>query len=167
MNLRLLKKLSEIFDKDPESSEILIDQLDPDVPFWKSLFGLSDETLVWIYDVVLEYFKNNEIENSKDILQILLMFAPTVPAFWNALGFCFQREGDLDQALDYYLNAESIEEDLPETHFYLARCYLAMNLRPLAREQVEKLFKLIEKSNELRNSWEKPINQLANEISGK
>lgn len=163
---KAFEKLSELFDKALESSDLdLADQINPDLPIWTSLFGMSDETLGLIYESVLNCFENNEIENSKDILQILLMFAPTIPAFWNALGFCFQTEGNLDEALNQYLVAESMDEDLPETHFYLARCYLAMNKRCLAQEQVEKLSKRMDTLKNYKNQWEAAINQLANEVS--
>lgn len=160
------KTLSEIFRKRLEHEDVdWMNQWDPNTPVWAALYGISTETLLMIYEMVLTCYQNQEIENAKDLLQILLIFAPTVPAYWNALGFCFQAEGNFDQALNYYLTAEEIDEDQIETHFYLARCYAALNKKPLAQEQIDKLFKLIGASKEIKEQWENSVERLADEIS--
>lgn len=133
--------------------------------FWSSVYGISDETLVLIYDVFLECYKNRDISNAKDVLQILLIFAPTIPAYWNALGFCYQAEGNLEKALVYYLIAQEIDEDQIETYFYLTRCYLALNNKSLAKEQTEKLVKLISASSEKKNKWGNAIKQLLQDVN--
>jgi tetratricopeptide (TPR) repeat protein len=132
---------------------------------WTKLYGISDETLLIIYNLVLKCFKNKEIENAKNLLRILLLFAPIVPAYWNGLGFCYQTEGDSEQALRNYLLAESIDPEHFDTHFYLARCYLAMNNKTLAKEQVEKLNKLVAASPQLKGQWENAIAQLEQDIN--
>lgn len=142
-----------------------MNQIDTSIPIWTAIYGLSDETLLFIYELVLKCFKNKEIENSKDLLHILLMFAPTIPAYWNALGFCYQSEGNLDQALKNYLIAEDIDPDILDTHFYLARCYKAMNQKLLAQEQVEKISKVIAANNERQEQWKMQATQLAHELS--
>lgn len=160
-----LGDMVEQYSQDKLTDNTEVNQLDQNVPLWTALYGISDETLIMIYDIVLKCFENNEIENAKDLLQILLMFAPTIPAYWNAKGFCLQIEGNLDQALKNYLIAEEIDQDLLDTHFYLARCHMAMNNKLLAQEEVEKLTKLIAASKELKEEWENDVEQLANEIS--
>ena len=42
-----------------------IDSWDLNVSIWTAVYGLSNETLSLIYDIVLKCFNNNEIENSK------------------------------------------------------------------------------------------------------
>lgn len=158
-------KLIELYgqtktNKNPD----LLKNLEHDLPLSLALFGISNETLIEIYEIYLQCFKNKEIENSKDLIQLLLIFAPTIPAFWNALGVCFQNEGNFDQALNHYLIAEEINPSLVETHFYLARCYINQKNHPLAKEQVEKLFKLMNDSQDLKNQWEHAVHELAYEI---
>lgn len=147
-----------------DSDQDLSNRIDPNASLWTGLYGISDETLSFIYDMVLTSFNKNEVQDAKSLLQILITFAPIIPSYWNALGFCFQTEGNLEKALDHYLIAENINQDYLDAHFYLARCYMAMNNKFLAREQVEKLEKLIATSSELRDQWEGQVEQLANEI---
>lgn len=160
------KVVRELLRKRIENESEDINQWNLKGPIWSSLYGVSNQTLMMIYDIVLACYNNQEIANAKDLLQILLIFAPTVPDYWNALGFCFQAEEDYEQALRYYLIAEEADPDLLDTHFYLARCYLGLNKKPLAIEEIEKLRKLLHSSKE-QNQWKNAVEGLANEISKK
>ena len=102
------------------------------------LFGLSVDSLLTIYQIVLKCYENKEIDHAKNLLELLLIFAPTISSYWNALGFCFKEES-LEMALDYYLISLQIDPHHVETYFYIAHTYLAMNNRNLAELQLEKL----------------------------
>lgn len=155
--------LTVFSDLRKQTSQESKNQSNTNAPLWVGLYGISDETLLMIYDIVLENVKHNQINNAKDLLQILLLFAPTITSFWNALGFCFQTEGNYDQALNIYLISEEINPELPDTHFYLVRCYMAMHEKSRAQEQVKKLNKLIAESKELKGHWKNEVEQLAQE----
>lgn len=158
------KTLGECKSKLESTNTDWINQWDLNDSIWTAIYGISDETLMLIYEIVLNCYSHKEINNAKDLLQLLLIFAPTVPAYWNALGFCLQEEGDLNQALQSYLFAEEIDEDIIETHFYLAHCYAAMKENSLAKEQVEKLYRLIDETKEQNRQIEAQVEQLAEEI---
>lgn len=145
-----------------DQKEDWMNRWNPEIPIWKEIFGVSDETLLMVYDIVLEQFNRNQIENAKDLLQLLLMFAPTLPSYWNALGFAYQKEGKLDHAVKQYLMAEELNPELLDCHFYLARCYMEMNKKCLAKEEVEKLSKLCASLNDEESMMQ--VEELALEI---
>lgn len=140
-------------------------KLDPDQSLWTALYGISDETLLLIYDIVLKCYQNNEIENAKDLLGFLLIFAPILPAYWNALGFCYQTEGNFEQALDYFLIAEELDPELLQTHFYLARCYHVMNQKPAAHVQMEKIVTLLGSTDDSDGHWRNQMELLVDELN--
>lgn len=142
--------------------------------FWKehikcntkpwTLLGISKETLLTIYEIALVCFDRNEMTQAKSLLKLLLVFAPTIPSYWNALGFFYQKEKDLEAALQHYLFSEQVDPDHLETYFYISRCYLAMNQYLLAYEQVDKLIKLMNLSPELKKHWQSDVEKLARDI---
>ncbi len=160
------KKLGEIAQKASlqANNQEETNSLNQNMPIWTAVFGISDSTLLTIYEIVLKCFNNHEIENAQDIIGLLLLFAPTIPSYWNALGFCCQERGNFEEALNFYLMAEDIDQNHMDTHFYLARCYIALNQKLLAQEQVEKLYKLVNTSKEMLDQSANQVEQLAREI---
>lgn len=140
--------------------------LSAETSLWTVLYGISDETLLLIYEKVLQCYEKNEIVNAKDLLSLLLIFAPIVPSYWNALGFCYQKEEKYEMALKYYTISEQISPEILDTHFYLARCYNAMNQKSLALEQVDKIVKQLDSLKVSSNdSWRNQAEKLAQEIT--
>ncbi|MBS4167118.1 MULTISPECIES: tetratricopeptide repeat protein [unclassified Neochlamydia] len=138
--------------------------IDADQPLWTTLYGLSSETLLLIYELAIKNFNNHAFEEAKTLLHLLLTFSPTVSSYWNAMGYCYQNEGEYAKALNYYLMAEEIDPNFLETQFYLARCYQSMQQHGLALESLEKLWGFIEASPEVKEEWESHVRKLAKEI---
>lgn len=155
------KNYSTSEDKEALAQNSLIDA---DQPLWTALYGLSSETLLLIYELAIKNFNNHACEDAKNLLQLLLTFSPTVSSYWNAMGYCYQNEGEYAKALNYYLMAEEIDPNFLETQFYLARCYQSMHQQGLALESLEKLWSFIQTSPEVKEEWEGHVRKLANEI---
>lgn len=159
-----LETLQKKHAEHPED-EAWFNNLNPQIPLWTALYGITDETLVLIYELVLKSFKQHEIQHAKDLLQLLLMFAPTISSYWNAMGFCFQTEGELEKARDHFLISNEIDPSLIETYFYLARCYQRLNQPELAQDQIDKVSQRISSSKELSHLWKIHVEQLTSELS--
>ena len=158
------KSLKEITDKNQEAEKL--SQLGPETSLWTALYGISDETLLLIYEMVLKCDEKNEIVNAKDLLSLLLIFAPIIPSYWNALGFCYQKEGKYEMALRYYTISQQISPETLDTYFYLARCYHAMNQKSLALEEVDKLHKQLDSLKVQSNdAWRHQAEKLTQEIT--
>jgi len=152
------------------SDHDLLDQgemstLDLDLPLWTALYGISTETLMQIYEIVSKYYHQDRIDDAKDLLQTILLFAPTISSFWNALGFCCQQQGNFEQAINYFTISEEVDPNFLETYFYLARCYMKMNQKSLAKRQAEKLMHHIQAFDESQSYWLQQVKQLNDELS--
>lgn len=129
------------------------------------LFGLDDNIVIMVYDVVLQCFKKNDIQGAKDILTILLMYAPSVSSFWNAMGYTLQLEHHYEDALNQYAISEEVDPDNVETKFYIARCYLAQHRTNEAKHKIDEIRHAVEHSDDLKTIWSGHIEKLQMDIS--
>ena len=140
-----------------------LNQLDPEVPVWTSLYGISSSTLLLIYGIALKCLENREVSNAKDLLELILIFAPSVSSYWNAMGYCYQLEENYDRAIHYFLISQEIEPELPETYFYLINAYKRTGQKSLALDQLNQLQQKIPQEDLLK--WQAVIQELNKEIS--
>ncbi|QLH36277.1 MAG: tetratricopeptide repeat protein [Parachlamydiaceae bacterium] len=131
---------------------------------FRGLQGLSDETLLVIYQVALNLFETQRFDQSKQLLSMLLLFASKISSYWNALGYVYQTEGNFESAITCYSKSLETDPDNIETYFYLARCYLQMQQSYLAKQQLDNLREYLIQSNSI-HLWENHIIALTKEIN--
>jgi hypothetical protein len=159
------KEFRDLFLKQELPIEEWIEKNNPEAKTWSLFYGISDDTINFLYDIVLKKISESELAEAKGLLQLMLLYAPGISSYWNALGFCLQKEGHYEEALVNYQMAKEMNATNLETYFYLARCYHAMNNFILAEEQVEQLKQLISESDELRKEWELHVKNLEKTIN--
>lgn len=160
------QKSQEIYLKGSENEKAILDNKEAQNKPWV-LFGLGDDTLFIIYDVVMKCFNEKDLEGAKDILSLLLIFAPNISSFYNAIGFAYQQEKQFDKAINHYLIAQEIDPDNLETKFYLARCYLEKGQNIESLQTVENLRNIVNASEALKVRWASHVEKLNNDILNK
>jgi tetratricopeptide (TPR) repeat protein len=69
------------------------------------------------------YFNRNYFKEAADIFDALLQNDPNHESLWEKKGYCFQMQGNLEEAVKYYRKAELINADNSWTIKKLAHCY--------------------------------------------
>jgi tetratricopeptide (TPR) repeat protein len=164
-SMSYFKAFKEKVDEENISIMDWVEKNDPTARTWSLFYGVSDETMLYLYKIVRENFNQKKYTQAKDLLQLILVFAPGISSYWNALGFCFQQEGLFDEAIKKYLIAKEMDPEDLETYFYLARCYKQQNDLKASQEEIDELTHLINQTVELKEDWSQHLDSLKKDLS--
>lgn len=87
------------------------------------------------------YFKRGYWDEARDIFSILVDFIPPSALIFQKLGYCYQKDGEIDSALEYYLQAELLNAENHWTLRRIATCYRLLGDLEKALEYYEKIEK--------------------------
>jgi len=140
-------------DKDPEGSV-------------QEAFGISNETLITLYQLGSYYLELERIEDAKNIMGMLLYLASDVSNFWAGVGVCFQKSGDMQSALEYFRMGSMMNEELPACALYAAECHLFLHDKENAKEQLIIAERRIESlsQEEEKKSWLAKLNNIKKQL---
>ncbi|MES2199658.1 MAG: tetratricopeptide repeat protein [Chlamydiota bacterium] len=111
---------------------------------WQNFLNLSNETLLWIYNLGYRCFEEKKYKEASSLFLILTLLNPLVCDYWVALGFA-QRGLLLDaSALNSFVTATTLNPDNPAARYQAADIYLQLKQPTEAIEELEALLKIIE-----------------------
>lgn len=128
------------------------------VVVFSEMFGVSDDSLLHIYDLGVALIENDEITDGAFIFRFLTTLSPHVPSYWLALGICFQMLSRFEEALIAFSSAKFLSPMDPVPSFHLVQCYRA--LKEESNEEIELgvLENILSKLNsEEREVWRQKI----------
>lgn len=105
---------------------------------FQHILGYSRNTLEKFYAVGVECLEQTEYEKARDIFSLLVLINPGYHNFWVSLILCQQALGNWNAALQACSLAEATDEKDPLPYLYASECYVELNNRLQAIEEVEK-----------------------------
>ncbi len=102
----------------------------------QQIFGISDSSLVLIYQLAHKFVADKQYENALDVLVFLVTLAPDSPAFWLALGVCMQALETHQDAIVMFDIAKTLNPTDPSPCIYAAESYLKMGDKDKAKEEI-------------------------------
>lgn len=63
---------------------------------------LSPDTLNAVYALAFHQIQQGRIQQAREYLALLLVYAPTDPRFLSAMAYCCEKDGDDDEAIQLY-----------------------------------------------------------------
>ncbi|MEG0700774.1 MAG: hypothetical protein RR442_04495 [Muribaculaceae bacterium] len=110
---KLYSKRDEFYD--PFTSELHLLQL----PFFE-LFLIKTETLRLVGEF---YFKHGYYNDALEFFQTIISKTNPTAELYQKIGFCYQNNNDIDNAIDYYLRADLLCSSDTWTLRHIAACY--------------------------------------------
>lgn len=143
-------EMQEEEDEKPENPVLL-----------QQMFGLSNETLLHVYDFGANLLENGNIQDACALFTFLTTLAPHVSSYWIALGVCFQELNKKEDAIISFGAANFLEPMDPAPLFYILECYLALKETDKAKLEVDELKKILPSlEKDERAIWVQKINNL-------
>lgn len=109
---------------------------------YKEMLGLSNGTLLDLYDFGVHLFEKEEFSEAEKIFFLLVTIAPEVSSFWVSYGRSLQERGNFTEALTIYNNAKKYHPDTPKLYLFSAECYNSTNEKGKEELELKKLQKL-------------------------
>jgi hypothetical protein len=111
---------------------------------FQSLLHLSDETILWMYQVGYNYFETLAFDKALMIFQFLNVLNPLISDYWLATGLT-QRRLQQDPAAVYSFSMASLmNPDNPYPHYHSAEIHLNLKHTQEAASEISLLENIIE-----------------------
>lgn len=94
--------------------------------------GISDDELLMIYKVSLEFYEEKNFDKAIVIAGLLSFLNPEISAFWRMQGACFYQLNDFNAALIVYLFASMINSLEILNHIACMECLLRLGFTEAA-----------------------------------
>jgi hypothetical protein len=104
---------------------------------------ISDESLLWIYSVGYNLFKEKCVEDAYAIFHLLLSLNSTTCDYWIAMGFTQLEKSEDMQALHSFATASLLDEKNPISRYQSAVIYLRLNQLEDALEEIKALEEIV------------------------
>lgn len=125
---------------------------------FQEMFGLSDDTLLHIYDFGADLVKKENYEDALTVFVFLTTMAPHVPSYWIAQGACLQALDRHEEAISVFNAAKFLNSIDPSPSFYMIESHLALKDNTRAKLEVNSLKEIISNlSGDEKNNWEQRI----------
>lgn len=159
-----LAKITEDKLRDP-SHEVKerINQGETDFIPYQFIFGLSNEALLIIYKIGLNFFENQKIDEAIAIFILLVTLNPTIADFNYALGLAYQQKEEWKDAVVFHKLASNIDPVHVGARISLVECYQKLGNRVETDLYLKEISDIQEEHPELMNSWEKIFHALQND----
>ncbi len=110
----------------------------------QELLGLSDATLLWMYQVGNQFFKEKNFENAYAIFRLLVQLNPLVCDYWIAFALAQVNQNEPSEALDSFAAAIILDRDQPTPRYQSAMLYLQLGQKEDALAELEVLEEIIQ-----------------------
>lgn len=122
-------------------------EIDPSVQK-REILGLSNETLLTLYSLGLQYYEEKNYEPVRLINTFLTLVAPEVSSFWIALGRSKELLGDIYGAIETFDQAKESHPNVGKLYFFSAECYHSLHKLQKVNLELSQLEKLTKESNQ-------------------
>lgn len=131
-------------------------------PILQELFGISNDSLVYIYELGIELVKKNNHKDASALFVFLTTMTPYVPSFWIAQGVCLQVLNRHEDAIEIFKTAKLLKPVDPLSLLYLIESYKNLKLDDEAKIELEALKNLIQTfEGDEKIRWEQKINEIS------
>ncbi|HRD55946.1 MAG TPA: hypothetical protein PLC42_06070 [Parachlamydiaceae bacterium] len=125
---------------------------------FQEMFGLSDETLLRIYDFGADLVKKENYEDANTIFVFLTTMAPHVPSYWIAQGACLQALDRHEEAVAVFNAAKFLNPKDPAPSFYTIESHLALKDNTRAKLELNTLKEIVSgMSGDEKTAWEQKM----------
>lgn len=130
-------------------------------PILQELFGISDESLVHIYELGIDLVKQNNHKDANALFVFLTTMTPYVPSFWIAQGACLQALDRHEDAVEMFKTAKLLKPVDPLALVYLIESYKNLKREDEAKVELETLKTLVESfEGDEKTKWEQKVNEI-------
>ena len=131
-------------------------------PLLQELFGISDGSLIHIYELGIDLVKKNNHKDATALFVFLTTLTPYVPSFWIAQGICLQALDRHEDAIENFKTAKLLKPVDLLSLFYLIESYKNLKLDEEAKIEFESLKSLIQTfEGDDKVKWEQKINEIS------
>lgn len=81
----------------------------------------NDEVLV-IYSLASEYYQRSAYHEAQALFMLMIEINPSVPAAWQGLGMCREKEGNYKEAAPLYIMAAELDDQNLAPYLWAADC---------------------------------------------
>lgn len=128
---------------------------------FQEMFGLSDDTILHIYDLGVSLIGNKKMQEAIIVFTFLTTLAPHVSSYWVALGVCFQETNRHQDAITAFSAAKFLKPMDPAPLFYTIESYLLLKETEKANLELEELKNVIlTLSVQSQEEWRQKIKSL-------
>jgi tetratricopeptide (TPR) repeat protein len=122
------------------------------------LMGLSDDSLVSIYELAYDLLLKQDYKESLALLKLLSFLAPQIPSYWIAQGFCLHHLQKVEEAAEAYEIAKILNPEDPQAYIALANCYLHLKEKRQAQDALDQAEQLL--LSQPNDQWMQEIDSL-------
>lgn len=128
---------------------------------FQEMFGLSDDTLLRIYDLAVDLIKKENYEDANTLLVFLTTLAPHVTSYWIAEGACLQALDRHQEAIAVFSAAKFLSPSDPAPSFYSIESFLILDDKDKAKLELDEVKEIVKSlSGEDKLKWEKMIKEV-------
>ncbi|MBA3238364.1 MAG: hypothetical protein H0T62_08490 [Parachlamydiaceae bacterium] len=127
-----------------------LNELDVTKPMEENLqkiLHISDSVMATAIKIAQYEYEENRLEESLSIFAFLSLLNPEDPDYWYRLGIVTYQLQHFELALRAFTNATSLDISFIETRIYSAECYTRLNRLNEAKEELDKIHDLFDKSS--------------------
>ncbi|HEV8052680.1 MAG TPA: hypothetical protein VGP47_09305, partial [Parachlamydiaceae bacterium] len=129
---------------------------------FQEMLGLSDDTLLHIYDLGAVLIEKGNLKDAKVLFTFLTTLAPYVESYWIALGVCFQELKHPEDAILAFGAAKFLKPMDPAPSFYTIESYLLLKEHDKAKLELETLKNtMADLDSKEKEKWEQKVKGLA------
>ncbi len=141
---------------------ISMDQNSEKPPILQELFGISDDSLVRIYELGIDLVKKNSFKEANSLFVFLTTMTPYVPSFWIAQGVCLQALERHEDAVEILKTAKLLKPADPHCFIYLIESYKNLKLdneEKIEFDALKNLVQILEGDEKVQ--WENKISEIS------
>jgi tetratricopeptide (TPR) repeat protein len=125
---------------------------------FQEMFGLSDDTLLHIYDLGVDLVKRNNYQDANTLFVFLTTLAPHVTSYWIAQGACLQTLNRHEEAVAVFSAAKFLNPLDPAPCAYSIESYMELKDLEKAKQELDGLKEIVKSLNgEEKKMWEQKL----------
>lgn len=113
-----------------------LNRTDEEILAYKRALSVKPDHANSIERLGMAYFKNRKFADAASAFEQLKTYKPNEKTY-NSLGESYYEEGKIEESIDAFNNAVSMNPDFDQARFNLGRAYLKLGNRELAQVQLE------------------------------
>lgn len=144
-----------------------IEEKSDDKPIlFQEMFGLSDDTLIQIYDLAVDLVKKGNYKDALTLFVFLTTLAPHVPSYWIAQGACLQALDRHEEAVAIFGAAKFLNPQDPAPLAYSIESYLILKEKEKVKEELQLMKEVVSNlPKDEKAKWEPKIKEIESSLS--
>lgn len=128
---------------------------------FQELFGLSDDTLIHVYDLGVDLVKKSNYKDGNSLFAFLTTMAPHVASYWISQGVCLQALNEHEDAIAMFSSAKFLSPTDPAPSAYTIESHLILKNNDKAKFELDVLKNIVQALNgDEKTTWEAKIKEI-------